>query len=138
MKFKLFFFTVLMLSLVLVSPVLAKKRLVRSASSTSTSSASIWVKPRLRSDHNALILAFGNLSLAQDLSYRLTYISDSVPQGVEGSHQPEINSYQTELLFGTCSGTNCTYHQNLTEMFLEVTVKLISGSTLIQRYQINP
>lgn len=139
MKFKLFLLFTLVFSLVIVPPVLAKKRLVRSASSTPTSSsASVWVKPRLRPDHNALILAFGNLSLASDLSYRLTYISDSVPQGVEGSHQPEINSYQTELLFGTCSGTNCTYHQNLTEMFLDISIKLNSGQTLTQRYQIKP
>jgi len=137
MKFKFLALTVLIIFLSSASSIFARKRLVRSAAN-SGSTGSVWVKPRLRPDHNALILAFGNLNLANKLSYRLTYSNDLVPQGVEGSLQPETNNFQTEFLFGTCSGSVCTYHQNLTDMLLEVIVNLNSGKTLTQRYQINP
>ncbi|MFH0942651.1 MAG: hypothetical protein V1810_00575 [Candidatus Beckwithbacteria bacterium] len=138
MKFKLFCLTALIIFFLSPLPIVARKRLVRSVAVSGSSAASVWVKPILRSDHNALILAFGNLNLASQLTYRLTYISGSIPQGIEGSHQPETANFQTELLFGTCSGSNCTYHQNLADMILEISVKLNSGKTLVQRYQIKP
>ncbi len=130
-----FLFTILFLT---PSLVLAKKKIVRSGQAVSASRPhGVWVKPKLRSDHNALILAFGSLDYATGLNYTLTYDSDNVAQGVQGSHQPETNNFQTELLFGTCSGTNCTYHQNITDMLLEVKLDLKTGKTLIQHYQIN-
>ena len=98
MKFKLLALTALVIFLSFTSPVLARKRLVRSTSGPG-STGSVWVKPMLRSDHNALILAFGNLNLAENLSYLLTYSNDSVPQGVEGNHQPTTNNFQTEFLW---------------------------------------
>ncbi|MDZ7587005.1 MAG: hypothetical protein U0946_04565 [Patescibacteria group bacterium] len=124
-----FLFTILFLT---PSSVFAKKKLTRGKP------YGVWIKPKLRSDNNALILAFGSLDYATDLNYALTYSSDGVAQGVQGEHQPETNNFQTELLFGTCSGTNCTYHQNITDMILEVKVNLKIGKTLTQRYQINP
>lgn len=138
MKFKVilvFLFTVLFL---IPSPALAKKKLVRTSQTVSAPRPyGVWVKPNLRPDHKALILAFGSLNYATDLNYTLTYASDNVAQGIQGSHQPETNNFQTELLFGTCSGNNCAYHQKITDMLLEVKLKLKIGKTLIQHYQIN-
>lgn len=129
-----FLFTILFL---IPSPALAKKKIVRSGQASTPRPYGVWIKPKLRSDHNALILAFGSLDYATGLNYTLTYDSDGVAQGVQGSHQPETNNFQTEFLFGTCSGTNCTYHQNITNMLLEVKLELKTGKTLTQRYQIN-
>lgn len=128
-----FLFTILFL---IPSPVLAKKKLVRT-SRTVSRPYGVWIKPKLRPDNKALILAFGSLDYASDLNYTLTYSSDKIAQGVQGSHQPETGNFQKELLFGTCSGTNCTYHQNITDMLLEVKLKLKTGKTLTQHYQIN-
>ncbi len=138
MKFKVilvFLFTVLFL---IPSPALAKKKIVRPSQTVSAPRPyGVWVKPKLRSDHKALILAFGSLDYATDLNYTLTYSSDNIDQGVQGSHQPESSNFQKEFLFGTCSGANCTYHQKITDMLLEVKLKLKTGKTLIQHYQVN-
>ena len=123
----------------LPSQVLAKKKLTRFRQSDLPERPyGVWVKPKLRSDHNALVLAFGGLDYANSLNYTLTYASDAIAQGVQGSHQPETNNFQTEFLFGTCSGTDCTYHQNITDMILEIKINLKTNKTLTQRYQINP
>lgn len=124
--------------LFLPSSAFAKKKLMRlSQTAVPERPYGVWVKPKLRSDHHALILACGSLDYATDLNYTLTYTSDKIAQGVQGSHQPETNNFQTEFLFGTCSGTNCTYHQNITDMLLEVKLELKTGKTLTQHYQIN-
>jgi len=126
-------------SFILPTPALAKKKLMRLRQSDLPERPyGVWVKPKLRSDHNALILAFGGLDYANSLNYTLTYASDAIAQGVQGSHQPETNNFQTEFLFGTCSGTDCTYHQNITDMILEIKINLKTNKTLTQRYQINP
>lgn len=138
MKLKVILVFLFLVLFLIASPVLAKKKLVRTSQTVSASRPyGVWVKPKLRSDHKALILAFGSLDYAANLNYTLTYTSDAVAQGVQGSHQPETGNFQTELLFGTCSGTNCTYHQNITDMLLEVKLKLKTGKTLIQHYQVN-
>lgn len=132
MKLKFILALIVFIIVALPTPVLAKKKIIRGKSS------GVWIKPKLRSDHQALILAFGGLNYITDLNYTLTYSSLGTDQGVQGSHHPETTNFQTELLFGTCSGTNCSYHQNITNMLLEVKLKLKTGKTLIQHYQIKP
>lgn len=80
----------------------------------------------------------GNLDLADQLDYTLTYYSEDIGQGVEGSLDLAKSSQQKEFLFGTCSGTNCTYHQDIKDMIFEIIIKLKSGQTLTRRYQITP
>ena len=138
MKLKVILVLLLTFLFLTSSPALAKKKIVRSSQTVSAPRPyGVWVKPKLRSDHNALILAFGGLDYATGLSYALTYTSAEIPQGVQGNHEPKTQNFQTELLFGTCSGTNCTYHQKITDMLLEVKLKLKTGKTLIQHYQVN-
>ena len=83
-------------------------------------------------------MALGDLNLADQLDYTLTYTSADVDQGVSSSLDLEKSSQQKEILFGTCSGTNCTYHQDIKDMIFEIIIKLKSGQTLTRRYQINP
>ena len=97
-----------------------------------------WVKPKLRSDGKALLLMLGGMKHADSIDYTLTYNSGPVPQGIQSYHTPEDGNTQKELVFGTCSGQDCVYHGNLTEMILEIKIALKSGQTLTQRYQINP
>lgn len=138
MKFKVIVVFLFLGLFLIPSPALAKKKLVRTSQTVSAPRPyGVWVKPKLRPDHHALILAFGSLDYATDLNYTLTYTSDNVAQGVQGSHQPETSNFQKELLFGTCSGTNCVYHQSITNMLLEVKLKLKTNKTLIQHYQVN-
>lgn len=92
---------------------------------------------KLRGDRQALLLTLTKLSQATDISYRLTYIADGIGQGVEGSHDPGLGSARKELVFGTCSGTVCTYHQNLSEMLFQATIGLTDGRTLTRKYRIN-
>lgn len=120
-------------------PVLAKKKLPpRPIASQLAKPYGAWVKPKLRSDRHALLLMLGGMHYADSLDYTLTYQAGPVPQGIRSYHTPEHGSTQKELLFGTCSGQDCIYHGDISDMILEVTIKLKDGRTLIQRYQINP
>lgn len=122
------------------TPALAKKKLIRSGKPRSTISYpyGAWVKPKLRADRHALLLMLGGMQYAVSLDYTLTYNAGPIPQGIQSYHSPEDGSTQKELVFGTCSGNDCIYHGNITDMILELTIKLNDGRTLIQRYQINP
>ena len=133
------FLSLLFLSLVFFNPnpVLAKKKLPpRKVKGVSTSLP--WIKLKLRSDHNALLLMLGNMPEAEAVDYLLTYTADSVPQGIQSYHTPEHGNTQKELIFGTCSNTDCTYHQDITDMLFEITVSYKDGKTLTRKYQINP
>ena len=80
----------------------------------------------------------GNMNQAESVTYNLTYTADNILQGVQGSHNPQDGNTQKELVFGTCSGNDCAYHQNITDMIFELVVKLTDGKTLTKKYQINP
>ena len=97
----------------------------------------ISVSVKLRRDRKALTVYFGNLKNASNVSYVLTYKTNGRSEGAGGSVRPsDGNNTNRELLFGTCSKTVCTYHQNITEMKLEVTGQLKSGKTFLKRYRV--
>ena len=120
----------------------AKKKITRINKSKITNQTKYpntpWIKLKLRVDKNSLILAMGDLNLADQLDYTLTYTSANIDQGVSGSLDLEKSSQQKELIFGTCSGANCTYHQDIKDMFFTIIIKLKSNQTLTRRYQITP
>ena len=129
------------LSLLVVasSPVYAKKKLVRlTTTKPSPNPHGVWTRPKFRSDHQAILVQFGGMDLADTVNYNLTYGTDTVDQGIQGYHEPEKGNTQTELVFGTCSGTDCTYHKGITDMILEIIIGLKDDRTLTQRYQITP
>lgn len=135
---KKFLFIFLLSLFFLVLPVEAKL-LPRFAGSTGISggSASFFVSPKLRGDRKALIVYFGNLSKVKSVSYTLMYQGSGSDQGAMGSLDSSGgNSVNRELLFGTCSTSVCTYHENISGMKLEVTVEQLSGKRTIKRYRI--
>lgn len=111
----------------------------KSSKITVSSGTGISVTPRLRSDRQALLIYFGNLQNANSVSYMLIYQTNGQQEGAGGSVRvSEGNTTSRELLFGTCSKNVCRYHQNITNMKLEVTAELKSGKKLIKRYKIKP
>ena len=128
--FSLFFFVI---------PVEAKllPRFTGAVKYTGGSGTSFAVSPRLRSDRQALNVYFGGLSRVRNVSYVLTYSGNGSDQGVMGSVDASIgNATSRELLFGTCSTSVCTYHSNISNMKLEVTVEQLSGKRTLKRYRI--
>lgn len=119
-----------------LTPALARKKLQRRRKAPPPKTA--WVKLKLRNDRHALLLMLGGMHYVESLNYVLTYNAGPVPQGIQSYHTPEDGNTQKELVFGTCSGNDCIYHNNITDMILELTIKLKEGQTIIQRYQINP
>lgn len=119
-----------------LTPALARKKLQRRRKAPPPKTA--WVKLKLRSDRHALLLMLGGMHYVESLDYVLTYNAGPVPQGIQSYHTPEDGNTQKELVFGTCSGNDCIYHNDITDMILELTIKLKEGQTIIQRYQINP
>jgi hypothetical protein len=138
---KLLFVTALIFLFYFIDAVHAGKILPQSKSSkiTVSSGTGISVTPRLRSDRQALLIYFGNLQNANSVSYMLIYQTNGQQEGAGGSVRvSEGNTTSRELLFGTCSKNVCRYHQNITNMKLEVTAELKSGKKLIKRYKIKP
>jgi len=125
------------LSLIAPPSVLAKKKLVRRVQSTPVPVDTPWIKLKLRSDKNALLLMLGGMHYADSVNYLLTYDSDPAPQGIESHHTPADGNTQKELVFGTCSNTDCIYHQNIADMLFTITIKEKDGPLKIQKYQVN-
>jgi len=94
------------------------------------------ISARLRSDRKALILNLGNLNKVSSLVYTLYYQTNNMDQGVSGSvDMTAETSMSRELLFGTCSPPVCVYHENITNMKLEVTYELM-GIKRLRRFRI--
>lgn len=121
--------------LMLPAPVEAKKKLPSRKITVTANLPQTALK--LRADRQALLLVLTNLSRAGSVAYRLTYQADGVSQGAEGSYDPAAGNTQKELVFGTCSGNVCTYHQNISDMLFQATIGLTDGRTLSRKYQIN-
>ncbi len=104
---------------------------------SSGASSSITVYPRLRADRQALLVNFGNLGKAANVSYMLIYQTNGKDEGISGSIDASAgNSTSRELLFGTCSSGVCRYHGGITNMKFEVTYELTSGKRYLKRYKI--
>lgn len=96
-----------------------------------------YATAKLRGDRLALLVTFGNLNKASNVSYTLMYQTNGVDQGVSGSLDSSAgNAVSRELLFGTCSSGVCRYHGNITNMKLEVSFELANGKHLIKRFRV--
>lgn len=127
-----------------LSPIHAKKKIVRSkpATTVSTKTAAgnrLIITPKLRSDKKALNVTFSNLGVVSSFSYELTYTTNGIPQGVAGTVTPtRENSTQRQFLFGTCSRNVCRYNTGIKEMKLVVTSQLNSGQKVRKTFTIKP
>ena len=103
----------------------------------SSATSSFFISPKLRGDRKALNVYFGNLSRVKSVSYVFTYQGNGSEQGVMGSIDPSTgNNANRVLLFGTCSTNVCTYHSNISNAKLEVTVEQLSGKKTVKRYRV--
>jgi len=94
------------------------------------------ISPKIRSDRQALIVAFSNLQKVNNITYTLTYQTNGEDQGVNGTLDSSLGSNVTrELLFGTCSDV-CRYHPNISNMKLEIVSQLPNGRQTLKRYRI--
>ena len=134
----LFTFTLLLFYSFTLNEVLAKKKIVRrQASGAVTTGERLVIKPKLRSDHRALIINFSNLGVVSSFSYTLEYTSTGIPQGVSGTVTPAgEQSTQRELLFGTCSKNVCRYHTGISGMKFIVTSTLKSGIKVRKTFRV--
>lgn len=115
----------------------AKKSTSTQRSSKVSTTTGITVWPKLRSDRKSLTVSFGNLQNATEVSYSLTYSTDGRQEGVEGALSlGGSSSASRELLFGTCSKSVCRYHNNISNMKLEVSYASTAGKKYIKRFKI--
>jgi len=92
---------------------------------------------RFNSTRTGLIISFSGLTNANSVHYSLSYETNGISQGAMGTiTNPEVSVDTRELLFGTCSGGVCRYHQNITNAKLVITSKLKSGYTTRKTYRI--
>lgn len=94
------------------------------------------ISPKIRSDRQALIVTISNLQKVNSVTYTLMYQTDGEDQGVSGTLDSSSGTSVTrELLFGTCSDV-CRYHQNISNMKLEIVSLLPNGRQTLKRYLI--
>jgi len=96
----------------------------------------IGVSARLRADRRALNVYFSNLQKANSVMYTLIYETNGKQEGASGTIDISSSNASRELLFGTCSSGDCTYHQNITNMKLEVLTELTNGKKTMKRFKV--
>ena len=105
-------------------------------SKQTVSYSGLIISPKIRSDRQALIVTFSNLQKVTNVTYTLTYQTNGEDQGVSGTLDSSSGSSVTrDLLFGTCSDV-CRYHQNISNMKLEVVSLLSNGRQTMKRYKV--
>jgi len=119
----------------------AKKRLRRrrkraGVSRTYSRTRGVKTTVRFRPDRRGLILRFIDFGQAVSVTYTLTYQANGIPQGATGKATPATAGQPRELLFGTCSGGVCRYHQNITQARLVIDSRLSSGLIIRKPYRI--
>ena len=135
------FFFIAFLSLFLfdASPALAAKaRVARISGGGVPRTAGIaYSRAKLSRGTNSIVLTFLNLSKVKSVTYTLSYVAGGIPQGAVGTLT--VSGQETDsrdLYFGTCSHGVCTAHNNLKNVTLTVTTRLLSGATHSKRYRI--
>jgi hypothetical protein len=115
------------------------KRAAPAAKKKSTGNSGVYIPSvaKYRGDKQGILLSFANFNGIESADYSFTYNSNGVPQGAGGTIRSSNNpTAQRELLFGTCSSGVCTYHHNLTNAQLSLTVHFTNGSTSSKTYRI--
>ena len=93
---------------------------------------------RFNSNRTGVVISFSGLVNATSVTYSLSYNANGIPQGAIGTiTNPGVSTDTREVLFGTCSGGVCRYHQNITNAKLVITSKLKSGITTRKSYKLN-
>lgn len=136
-KYLLFFLFILSLLFLVSTHVSALRKRVRKPRTGGgvVVSSGVGAYVRFRVDRQALLIDFSNFDNLQSGSYQLVYEANGVQQGAGGSIILGDNSTKT-LLFGTCSGNVCNYHNNITNARLSITSVLKDSTTVLKPYRI--
>lgn len=137
MKSKLLVFLILFfLSLFFPSPAYAARQRTRKPRKKGVYvSRGVRASVRFRVDRLGLLINFSNFDNLASGRYELVYEANGIPQGAGGSIILGDTSTK-ELLFGTCSGGVCHFHQNITNARLSITSVLKDDTTVLKPYRI--
>jgi hypothetical protein len=113
----------------------AKKRVRKQKDSGSYISKGVASSVRFRPDRLGLLINFSNFDNLVSGRYELVYQADGITQGAGGSIILGDTSTK-EILFGTCSGGVCHFHDNITDARLSIISELKDGTTVLKPYRI--
>jgi len=143
MRKKLIIFFLLAIFFLIVPQMALALKTRASRETSSSSGGSYYIAGRVGSSvkfnagRNGVIIYFSGLTNASSVTYSLSYESNGIPQGAMGTISNIATATDNrELLFGTCSGGVCRYHQNIINAKLVITSKLKSGYTTRKTYKI--
>jgi hypothetical protein len=120
-----------------VSVQAAKKFMPKKATVKKIISSSIPAVVKYKPDKKGIYLYFSNFNGIDSVSYSFTYSTNGNPQGAGGNITADNNPLQQrELLFGTCSTSVCTYHNNITDARLTLNAKYKNGRKLSKLFRI--
>lgn len=140
-KISLIFSLVLILGLITVLPVFAKRLLPRFQTTAKTRTQSgtrgITTSVKFRGDRLAIVVTFSNLAIATKVNYFLSYNTRGTTQGASGSIADlSIDPIARELLFGNCSKGACRYDTGITNAKFVVTTYLPNGKRVIKTFRL--
>jgi hypothetical protein len=135
---KVAIFSIVTLLLILtISEVAAKRLLPHLAKYKASQAASVAVSVKFRSDRQAIIATFGSVANATKIDYVMSYDTNGLTQGAQGTIVPgTLNQEVRELLFGTCSKGICRYDTHITNAKFTVTVTLTNGKKIVKPFRL--
>lgn len=113
----------------------AKKRSRKVSQVFSYVPKGVQSRVKFRADRLGVLINFSNFDNLESGSYELVYDSNGVTQAAGGSIILGDTSTK-EILFATCSGGVCHFHDNITNARLSITSRLKDGSTVLKPYRL--
>lgn len=133
--FILVILVVLMIHVIPSSCYAARKRVRKATQQPVYVPQGVEAYVRFRADRRGLLINFSNFSNLQSGSYELLYETNGVTQGAGGSIILGDSSTK-EVLFGTCSGGVCNWHENITNARLSIYSTLKDGTKVLKPFRI--
>jgi hypothetical protein len=137
--------TILALAIFFISAVIkpsnkieaAKKFIPKNTITKKVVSSSIPSIVKYKPDRKGLYFSFSHFNGIASVSYSFTYDTNGNPQGAGGIITANNNPLeQRELLFGTCSTSICTYHNNISNARLTLIATFVNGRKSSKIYKI--
>jgi len=136
LKLALLLITINLLNLFLPSSCYAaRKRIRKPKKPTVYVSQGVHSRVRFRPDRLGLLINFSDFANLSSGRYELIYESNGITQGAGGTIILDDTNTK-EILFGTCSGGVCNFHENITNARLSIISVLKDGTTVLKPYRI--
>lgn len=122
----------------LPTTVQAKRKLpaLKSASTAGSTASNVTVKVKFRSDRKGVVINFGNLTAAKDVSYDLVYDTRGTTQNAGGAVKISSDTTSAEVIFGTCSSGVCRYDTDISNAKLQVFITLKNGRKIVKPFRL--